>query len=217
MTTTGGTAGPVFYGAPVGVEVKAAGDGWRISGYASTWDTDLMRDRIEPGAFKRSLASGRKVRFLFGHDHTKPLGVTKSLREDATGLFGDWVISQTQLGADVRQLVFDGALDSFSIGFVPKDYTLDRDGVRVLKDVELVEVSLVAMPANPGATVSSIKTSASAGGVAPSGGGHLAAFLARQEGRRWAQRQAQQGWLEDQREQAAFLRRRLSLLTVGGR
>jgi HK97 family phage prohead protease len=138
------------------LEVKASDSGWSVSGYASTWDEDLQGDIVDPHAFDRTLASGRKVRFLLGHDQTQVLGVTKTLKTDTTGLYGEFKISKTSLGTDVHQLLLDGGLDSFSIGFIPID-TERRGDLRVITNLELLEVSVVAVPANPMALVTGVK------------------------------------------------------------
>ena len=152
-------SGGLVYGAPLPVaEVKAAGDGWEVAGYASTWDRDLGGDIVHPGAFAAHLGSGAKVRFLYAHDPAQVLGRPLELREDERGLFGRFRISQTRTGEDVHRLLVDGALDSFSIGFIPRDFDRDeKSGVRNLKSVELVECSVVAMPMNPAAQVTSVK------------------------------------------------------------
>ena len=152
-------SGALVYGAPLPVaEVKASDDGWEVAGYASTWDRDLGDDVVHPGAFAKSLEGGGKVRFLFAHDAAQVLGRPLELKEDAQGLFGRFRISKTRLGQDVHQLLMDGALDSFSIGFIPRDFDRDeKAGVRNLKGVELLEVSLVALAMNPAATVTAIK------------------------------------------------------------
>ena len=152
-------AGTLAYGAPQRItEVKAADDGWEVAGYASTWDRDLGDDVVHPGAFKASLESGAKVRFLYAHDAAQPLGRPLELREDGTGLFGRFRISKTRLGQDVHTLLADGALDSFSIGFIPRDFDRDeKAGTRNLKAVELLECSLVSLPMQPRATVTGFK------------------------------------------------------------
>jgi len=152
-------SGALAYGAPQRItEVKAADDGWEVAGYASTWDRDLGDDVVHPGAFKASLESGAKVRFLYAHDAAQPLGRPLELREDGTGLFGRFRISKTRLGQDVHTLLADGALDSFSIGFIPRDFDRDeKAGTRNLKAVELLECSLVSLPMQPRATVTGFK------------------------------------------------------------
>jgi hypothetical protein len=157
MTTM--TAGAVKYGAPQRVlEVKAAGDAWECSGYCSTFgNVDLGGDVVERGAFRATLASGNPVRFQFNHDSSQILGVPLELREDAKGLFGVFRISRTRLGEDIHTLLVDKAITAYSIGYLPVDHERDRDGVRHLKAVELLEVSLVAHGMNPAAVVTAAK------------------------------------------------------------
>jgi hypothetical protein len=147
------------FGAPLRItEVKAAGDAWEVAGYASTYDRDLGDDVVVPGAFTKSLTGGRPVRFLYSHDPSQVLGTVQELKEDERGLFGRFKISQTALGKDVHTLLKDGALDSFSIGYLPSEFEHDRKaGVRKLTEVELLEVSVVAMPMNPAAVVTGVK------------------------------------------------------------
>jgi HK97 family phage prohead protease len=166
------TAGAVRYGPAVPLEVKAAGAGdgrWEVEGYASVFGVrDLGDDVVERGAFAQTLRSGAKVRFLFSHDAAKVVGAPLALREDSHGLYFKGKISRTQLGQDVHTLVADGALDSFSIGYRPVDFELDpRAGIRRLKSLELLEVSLVSMPMLPAAQVTGFKAAAGARSVSP--------------------------------------------------
>jgi len=150
------------YGLPQRVaEVKAAPrGGWEVSGYASVFDVvDLTNDVVHKGAFRESLAGGRRVRFLYQHDAAQILGKPLDLHEDDTGLFGRWRISNTPLGESVHTLLEDEALDSFSIGFRPGQYDRDhKTGTRHLTAIDLFEVSLVAVPALPDARVTDFKT-----------------------------------------------------------
>ena len=147
------------YGLPFQIERKSLdGDQWEVAGYASTYDKDLGDDVIVPGAFAKSLATGRPVRFLYQHDHRQVLGKALELKEDDRGLYGRFAISKTALGNDVRTLLKDGALDSFSIGYRPVEAETDKKaGARLLKEVELIECSLVSMPMNPQALVTGVK------------------------------------------------------------
>lgn len=147
------------YSAPLAIEeVKAAGDAWEVSGYVSTFgNVDHGGDVVMRGAFDDTLADGHKVKFLFNHDLGQPLGVPKSLKVDDRGLFGTFKISKTAFGADVHTLLKDGALDSFSMGYYANDFEYDDVGVRMLKAVELVEGSIVALPMNDKATVTNVK------------------------------------------------------------
>ena len=200
-------ASAVSWGPPL--EFKATDGGWGVTGLAATWDRDLQGDRIEPGAFKRSLASGARVRFLYAHQPDKVLGTTRALKETSAGLWGEWTISKTSLGAEIRQLILDGALDSLSIGYITRDHVRGPDGVRVLRDVDLAEVSVVVMPANTGARIESVKA---AGLARPS---LVEAYLRGQLARQQARRLMAGMSLAEQRGYAHLLRARLSTLSGG--
>lgn len=146
------------YGLPVPIgETKSLKDHWEVSGYASTYGTiDLGRDAVRVGAFDRWLSSGGKTRFLYTHRPDKVLGIHQEMKSDNTGLFTRAKISQTPLGEEVYTLVRDGAVDSFSIGYITVD-SEKKDGVRHLIDLDLPEVSLVAIPMNPQAAVTAWK------------------------------------------------------------
>lgn len=148
-----------------GLEVKFAGgapvlsDGQVIEGYASLFGlTDQGGDAVLPGAFGASLArlkaKGDKVRMLWQHDPTKPIGVWDEIREDEKGL---WV--KGRLLPDVAQareaaaLIEAGAIDGLSIGYRTIRAERDQKGRRGLAEVELWEVSLVTFPMLPEAKV----------------------------------------------------------------
>ena len=152
------------YSAPIQIaELKADNDEWLVEGYVSTFNTvDLGNDQVMPGAFKETLKSGPKVRFLHSHDPRMVLGVPKKLKEDTKGLFGSFKISKTQLGEETRLLLMDGAIDSFSIGYRTVDWKIVDEGstgmgIRQLEKIELFEASLVATPMNPDAVVTRVK------------------------------------------------------------
>lgn len=149
------------FGAPLPIaDIKALGDGeYRVSGYASTFgNVDLGNDVVMPGAFDRTLKDGHKIRFLAHHRPDQVLGVPEHLKVDKKGLFGQWKIVPTQLGEETYQLLKAGALDSFSIGYVVKDSEFADNGeVRQLKDIELLECSVVSIPMNPEAVVTAVK------------------------------------------------------------
>ena len=139
-------------------EFKAVDDDWLVEGYISTFNNiDLGNDMVMPGAFKDTLKSGPKVRFLLSHDPRLVLGVPKKLKEDSKGLFGSFKISKTQLGQDTHQLLIDGAIDSFSIGYQANEFDFVEGDVRRLKAVELYEASLVPMAMNQEALVTGVK------------------------------------------------------------
>jgi HK97 family phage prohead protease len=142
-------------------EVKAvspgAEGGWEIAGLASTWwgEPDAYNDVVAPGAFAASIAE-RATKFLYEH-HT-PIGKQLELRETDDGLYGRWSIVDTAAGTDAHKLAKAGVLDSLSIGYVPLEWELRADGVRVLQKVTLYEVSAVSIPANANAVITDVKS-----------------------------------------------------------
>jgi hypothetical protein len=147
------------YSKPIQIaELKASGeDEWTVEGYASTFgNVDDGEDMVMKGAFTDTLKSGPKVRFLMSHDPRLVLGLPKKLKEDSKGLFGSLKISKTQLGSDTHQLLLDGAIDSFSIGYRAREWDI-VDEVRRLKKIELYEISLVPIPMNREAAVTNVK------------------------------------------------------------
>lgn len=152
------------YGRALPLEAKQLeADVWEVSGYVSTFgNIDNGGDIVLPGAFNDTLASGRKVKFLWAHNDEKVLGPPLQLHVDDHGLFAVGRISRTVLGADIHTLLLDGAVDSWSIGYLPTDVGFKEDPsgdgmVRLLKSVDLFEGSLVAVPMNEQAVVTGVK------------------------------------------------------------
>jgi HK97 family phage prohead protease len=144
------------------IEVKLAASTGEITGYGSTFgNVDLGGDVVAPGAFAKSLAEhkaeGTSPSMLWAHDPGEPIGVWTEAREDARGLFlAGKLTLETRRGAEARALAKDGAL-ALSIGFQTRDAVYEKDQ-RVLKDLALFEVSLVSMPMNPQARLTSVKS-----------------------------------------------------------
>jgi phage head maturation protease len=90
-----------------------------------------------------------------------PIGVFDEVKEDDHGLVVKGRLAlKTQAGAEAYELLKMGALDGLSIGFRvnPSEVTYDkRNNKRIIKEVDLMEVSLVTFPMNPQATVMSVK------------------------------------------------------------
>jgi hypothetical protein len=81
------------------------------------------------------------------------------MKEDDNGLFVKGELVDTALGRDVRTLLEKKAVRGLSIGYRPKQNGVgyDKDGNRLLKSVELIEVSVVSMAMNPLARVQGMK------------------------------------------------------------
>ena len=94
---------------------------------------------------------------LFNHDYNRPIGRAKYCDVTQNGLeFKQRFLS---LQETLVELIKDGVLGAFSVGFKVKDadYNKETDGLRI-KDAELFEVSVVSIPANQTATFSVCKS-----------------------------------------------------------
>lgn len=134
-----------------------------VEGYASKFGViDQVNDVVMPGAFKKSLEGGAKsIRFLWQHDRSEPIGIFTELKEDANGLSFTAQFANTQRAQEARELMKMGAIDSFSIGYVPvKEEQGVQNGrnVNMLKEVRLFEISAVTFPCNTEAKLNAIKS-----------------------------------------------------------
>ncbi len=141
-----------------GLEIKVASEDGRIEGHGAVFgNVDYGLDRIEKGAFSETLKDVKAVPMLWQHFSDEPIGLWEGLSEDSRGLK---VVGQinldTQRGREARSLVKQGAVRGLSIGYIPRDYKYEDD-VRVLKQVDLLEVSLATFPMNPEARVAGVK------------------------------------------------------------
>jgi HK97 family phage prohead protease len=120
-----------------------------------------FREVIMPGAFDRALKEGHDVRALLNHNPDIVLGRTKAktlrLEVDDTGLLATITPPDTRTGQDVVASVERGDLSQMSFGFrVLADEWRRQDGepVREVRDLELLDVSIVAYPAYTETSVS---------------------------------------------------------------
>jgi len=135
-----------------------------FEGYGSVFgNKDLGNDVIEVGAFTKSLKRRKpqSVKLLYQHKSDMPIGVFDEIKEDEHGLKVKGRLAlKTQAGAEAYELLKMGALDGLSIGFKanPDQVSYDRRAnKRIIKEVDLMEVSLVTFPMNTQATVRSVK------------------------------------------------------------
>lgn len=141
----------------------------QFEGYASTFgNVDLGGDVVVRGAFKRTLeahkAAGTMPGMFWMHNPDQVAGVWKEMREDEKGLYVKGELADTQLGNEVRTLLKIQAVRGLSIGFRTIERDFAEDGTRLLKELELWEVSVVSLAMNPLAQVSGVKTRLSAAG-----------------------------------------------------
>jgi HK97 family phage prohead protease len=162
-------------------EVRETADGMTLTGYAARFNEPSeplpFLERIEPGAFKRSLRAKNNIYMLWNHSSSDVLASTRAgslrLSEDEYGLRVEADLPDTQAGRDAKVLIQRGDVTGFSFGFtVPVGGdSWNADGTeRTLKSVRLLEVSAgVAFPAYPStvgsAQVRSLEDVVSAVGV----------------------------------------------------
>jgi HK97 family phage prohead protease len=130
-----------------------------IKGSASTNALDRAGDIIEADAWTKGGLENFKQNpiLLFNHDYNKPIGKATGLQVTENGLEITGRISKA--AGEIKDLVKDGVLGAFSVGFRVKDadYMTETDGYKI-KDAELFEVSVVSVPCNQGATFSVAKS-----------------------------------------------------------
>lgn len=135
----------------------------RVRALASTGDLDRDGEVILPTAFEKTLEKYlENPVILAGHKHrledgrSPVVGKTVNAWIDKQGL---WIIVEfapTPLGLEYWELYGNGYQRAFSIGFRGIQWSdQKRDGkqIRIWQEVELMEISCVAVPANPAALV----------------------------------------------------------------
>jgi HK97 family phage prohead protease len=151
-----------------GLEIKDVSDAGVIEGYASVFggSPDSYGDVIAAGCFAKTLQrhkqNGTMTLMLWGHDASQPpIGVWTDMAEDGKGL---WVQGEVALedpmGARVHTALKRKAMRGLSIGYETRDSEVDpkKPGQRLLKEVELWEVSPVNFPAQRRAMVDNVKS-----------------------------------------------------------
>ena len=134
-----------------------------FEGYGSVFGVqDAYGDIVEFGAFtatlQKSHQSGIMPAMLWQHNAASPIGVWTAMHEDEYGLHVIGELADTTLGNEAYTLMKMGALSGLSIGYsvVRDEYDRKRDA-RLLKQINLWEVSPVTFPANSDARVDSVK------------------------------------------------------------
>lgn len=138
-------------------------DGMKFSGYASKFnDIDSYNDTIMQGAYTKTLSNReRPIRLRWNH-YGEIIGKWTTIKEDDYGLYVEGELTPNHSKAqDVYALLKHGAIDGLSIGFYLRDFEIKPDGVRVIKEAELVEISVVEEPADLGAVIGDVKSALS--------------------------------------------------------
>lgn len=144
------------------LQIKALQDR-EFDGLGSVFgNEDLGGDIVLPGAFAKTLARYRKEGttppMFWMHDPTRVPGKWIEMGEVDDGLHVKGVLAPTELGNEIHTLLTMEAVKGLSIGYQPTEVDWDKDGTRLLKQVELWEVSVVSLPMNPLARVAHAKS-----------------------------------------------------------
>ena len=118
-----------------------------IVGYASTTDVDRSGDVVPSRVWEAGIKNYLKNPIILSqHDHDDPIGRMVEHKISPSGL---WIKARISAAAEVFSLVKDGVLTAFSIGFrvVDAEYNAATE-LFVIKELELVEISVVSVPCN---------------------------------------------------------------------
>jgi HK97 family phage prohead protease len=139
-------------------EIKAISENM-FEGYASHFNNvDSYGDVIQKGAFTKTLQDNKnRIKILWQHDTSEPIGLPVKMMEDDNGLFVEGKISMTETGKKAMTLMRDGVITEMSIGYdvIKDDY---KDNKRILKELRLWEFSLVSFGANDKAKITGAKS-----------------------------------------------------------
>lgn len=141
-------------------EVKMGAEGsLQFSGYASVFNGyDSYGDSVLPGAYKKTLESrDRPVKLRWNH-HGPIIGKITELYEDEKGLFVSGELTKGHsVAEDTAALLRHGAIGGMSIGYINKD-SEQVGNQRNLKEVHLIEISIVEDEADLAAQITNIKS-----------------------------------------------------------
>ena len=161
-------------------EIKAGKDddgSMTFSGYGAYFNNiDSYGDIIVPGAFKSAVNYAKRtgdypaLMVQHGADGYTPVGIFTKMVEDENGLYVEGKLADTERGREYYTLMKmepRPAIKSMSIGYFTRkaEYPSEENRksfpkgcMRKILDVELVEISLVTVPANKKATITGVKS-----------------------------------------------------------
>jgi HK97 family phage prohead protease len=119
-------------------------------------------ESFQRGSFAKTIADRGPgaVKLLYQHNSLDPIGRATMLEEREAGLYGEFQVSNVSRGDQALELVNDGVIDSFSVGFTGIKAE-KRGGVTVRTEVKLREASLVTFPAYASANITAVRAALS--------------------------------------------------------
>lgn len=144
------------------LEVKDVSESGSFEGLASVYgNVDLGNDIVVPGAFKQFMyTADQQIRILDSHNMRAPIGKGKLVDTHMGLALRGQLNLKVSRARDVHELMKDGIISGLSIGFdvLPGGAEIREDGVRLLKELKLWEVSTTAFPMNEAAQVAAVKS-----------------------------------------------------------
>jgi HK97 family phage prohead protease len=134
-----------------------------FGGYASVFDgVDAYGDTIVKGAYAATIPKFLADGFIaWGHNDLIPVAYPVKAREDEHGLYIEAQFHGTPAAQEARQIAAErlaaGKRMGLSIGYYPVKAESGPDGTRILRQIDLVETSLVMVPADDAARVAEVK------------------------------------------------------------
>lgn len=133
-----------------------------FAGYASKFHgVDAYGDTILPGAYTKTLQDrSRPVQMRWNH-RGPVIGKFTTIKEDDVGLYVEGELTPGHsVAEDARASMKHGAVTGLSIGYrIPEGGSEKSEhGGRLLKQIDLVEISVVESPADVHAQISSVKS-----------------------------------------------------------
>ncbi|WP_187143426.1 HK97 family phage prohead protease [Terriglobus albidus] len=139
------------------LKIKSVDDAGTFVGMASVYgNVDLGNDVVDAGAFSRTLIPGKTFPVLWQHKTDEPIGSCKVIdSRDGLQVIGSLLMSDPT-AQKAYKFMREGIIKGLSIGFDTLQATYDGD-IRHLTELRLWEVSIVTIPMNQAAMVTSVK------------------------------------------------------------
>lgn len=145
-----------------------ADDAGQISGYFSTYDRipDSYGDVVAPGAFTDTIKAreetGHPFPLCWNHDLDQIIGSVDHIEDTEKGPYMTASFFDTPLAQEKRAIVKSGVVYQFSFayGIIDQGSVILEDGTKAneLRKLELYEISIVPVPANPRAEMTEVKS-----------------------------------------------------------
>ena len=141
------------------VEKDGKSETLTIKGYANTVSKDRTGDVIVKEAWTKGGMDDylKNPIILAFHDYSRPVGTAVDYNVTDKGL--EIVAEISKAAGEVYNLIKDGVLKTFSVGFSIKDADYEKeDDTFYIKDLSLYEISVVSVPANQDSVFSLAKS-----------------------------------------------------------